>query len=445
MALSSEKGTLINGSANLLIPRDKSRSLSSGQSPKGRKSNLESDGNDDEGGSGMHSLAHELAVALMPEPSANSKMLSEEFGIEFDEGAEGIDEPEDGPNAGVDSLADELGGLNGGNMKEDRNEDELHHSAGDEIFSHFSSPGPLKLSKPQPLNEDPMERLSRDLESTDKLLSQLRYMDADAGHHSSLQPSIEKFASDMIRHINDTVRDREGQVRELLECEREFRKIAGEINGNDVLGRLDALERVEGLGEDGRPMDTTKPNRDAASDVPDGSRNHQRVSSSDWETNPDALQGDDPFDEEADPTTPMKDSFFVAPPVTGPPTVSKIIPHFVHMRSLTTSLASSLTVMSEHAQVNGAATADAGRKIRALKNKLGGWRSEWDSAERSRSRIERWEAGVQDDDSSAPGTPPKSSGARRTDSRRVVEEHLKAFELALADAGMKTQAIMAKT
>ena len=293
-----------------------------------------------------------------------------------------------------------------------------------------------------------MERLSRDLESTDKLLSQLRHIDADASHHSSSQPSIEKFASDMIRHINDTVRDREGQVRELLECEREFRKIAGEINGNDVLGRLDSLERVEGLGDDTRSTDNAKQkhSRDATNHGQDASRNHQRISSTDWETNPDALQDDDQSDDdEVDPTTPMKDSFLVVPPVSGPPTVPKIIPHFAHMRSLTTSLASSLTTMSEHAQVNGAATADAGRKIRALKNKLGGWRSEWDSAERSRLRIERWEAGIHDDDGSVPGTPPRPAGARRIDSRRIVEEHLKAFELSLADAGMKTQAIMAKS
>src|SRR6266851_1206876 len=46
---------------------------------------------------GTSSLAHELAVALLPEPTASSKLLAEEFGIEYDEGAEGIDglPPED--------------------------------------------------------------------------------------------------------------------------------------------------------------------------------------------------------------------------------------------------------------------------------------------------------------------------------------------------------------
>ena len=40
----------------------------------------------------------------------------------------------------------------------------------------------------------------------------------------------------------ETVRCREAQVRELIECEREFRKIAGEMGGSestsDVLGQL---------------------------------------------------------------------------------------------------------------------------------------------------------------------------------------------------------------
>ena len=43
--------------------------------------------------SAKHSLAHELAAALLPEPSKSSRSFAEEFGLEFDEGAEGIDGP----------------------------------------------------------------------------------------------------------------------------------------------------------------------------------------------------------------------------------------------------------------------------------------------------------------------------------------------------------------
>ncbi|KAJ7493820.1 GMC oxidoreductase-domain-containing protein [Mycena latifolia] len=58
-----------------------------------RATNLADTVGDDAAANGRLSLAHELAVAVMPEPSAGSKLLAEEFGIEFDEGAEGIDEP----------------------------------------------------------------------------------------------------------------------------------------------------------------------------------------------------------------------------------------------------------------------------------------------------------------------------------------------------------------
>ena len=43
----------------------------------------------------------------------------------------------------------------------------------------------------------------------------------------------------MILRIDDTVREREEQVRALLEYELEFRRIAGEVGGVDALGRLD--------------------------------------------------------------------------------------------------------------------------------------------------------------------------------------------------------------
>jgi hypothetical protein len=101
-----------------------------------------------------------------------------------------------------------------------------------------------------------------------------------------------------------------------------------------------------------------------------------------------------------------------------------------HLRTHTTSLVSSLSSLSEHAQVNGAATTEAGRKLRALKNKLGGWRTDLDGAERSRLRIERWEA---DGD---------VEGARRVDGRDVVAEHLREFERVLFEANARAQAIM---
>jgi hypothetical protein len=169
----------------------------------------------------------------------------------------------------------------------------------------------------------------------------------------------------------------------------------------------------------------------------------------DWEMDPDhACLGDEDDEFDMEPLTPAKDSF-APPPIQGPPTPSQTIPQLADLRTFTTSLVTSLVTISEQAQVNGAATTEAGRKIRALKNKLGGWRTDWDNAERSRIKIEKWEAGVEGDDSAddcgrngAPRLLARTS-RRRVDGRKVVEEHLQAFDIALKEAAVRTKAIMA--
>jgi len=69
---------------------------------------------------------------------------------------------------------------------------------------------------------------------------------------------------------------------------------------------------------------------------------------------------------------------------------------------------------------------------------------DWDSAERSQIRIERWEAGIGDSEDLELPTSLLRPTNKRIDGRRVVEEHLHAFKLALADAASKTQTIMAR-
>jgi hypothetical protein len=164
----------------------------------------------------------------------------------------------------------------------------------------------------------------------------------------------------------------------------------------------------------------------------------------DWEVDPDAhhlhpdgSESDIDPDLDGSDISPLKDSFVSLPPPpppvnSGTTTPAGAIPHLAHLRTHTASLVSSLTSLSEHAQVNGAATTEAGRRIRALKNKLGGWRTDWDNAERSRARIERWEKGGD-----------LHGGERRVDGRAFVAEHLREFELVLLEAHVKTQAIMA--
>jgi hypothetical protein len=385
---------------------------------------------------GRHSLAHELAVALMPEPSSGSKLLAEEFGIEYDEGAEGIDEDS---HERIQIVIDDGSSSFGEEFQSNNSHSQAHSpyfgsSATSEDADHdptFASP---RLTSKK-LETNDIATLAQDLESTDKFLSHLRRLDTDTGPSHSL-PALERIASDIIRRINDTSRDREGQVRQLLECEREFKKIAVEVGGSDVLGTLDEfpeeIELVELQLEAAQPG--IRP-LDVVQEETPGLLLH------DWETDPDIHRLGDEVDS-AFPS-PVKDSFPPPPPLTGPLTPAKTIPQLADLRSFTTSLVASLSTISEQAQVNGAATSEAGRKIRALKNKMGGWRTDWDSAERSKLKIERWEAGIVESD--VPNgihiSPTRST--RRIDGRKFVEEHMRAFERALADAAVKTNAIMA--
>lgn len=395
---------------------------------------------DDDSATGRHSLAHELAVALMPEPSAGSKLLAEEFGIEYDEGAEGIDQSSLASNDEVAEpnrvVADTFG------MQQVLPEPSSGVDAPTDFDPAFDTPTTPQIRTKVP-DQDPMITLAQDLESTDRFLSHLRRLDAD-------QPNIERFASDIIRRIDDTVRERESQVRELLEYEREFRRIAGEIGGNDALGRL---EELEDLIDSPRPEVATRERSRTLSGITEEQSMPAlaAAAAADWDAEIDRDRervADDDEDYELYSPSPLKTTFSVPPLPAGPPTPTTAIVQLTHFRTFTASVASSLATISEQTQVNSAATTEAGRKVRALKNKLGGWRSEWESAERSREKIEKWEAGVVEVTESTlvvvPGQPAQAQQTRpRIDGRKVVEEHLEAFKLALKEANVKTEAIMA--
>ena len=499
------------GSSSLLkSPSRQSLSLNGRKSSASlRSSPLASSLADDEV-NGRHSLAHELAAALLPEPSTGSKLLAEEFGIEYDEGAEGIDGVPSGsydessphshtpytddgdlhhfghggvsgsgsPALNANSLAAQLNGASPHSPAHELDfgqpllDLDSPTAAAADVSSTldpgFRSPvaSPTRPRR-QPEQQDPMAILAADLEYTEKFLAQLRRLDAADPPASSLSLSsstsslpgagtgtgtgtLERLASDVIRRINDATRDREGQVRELLEFEREFRKISADPAGTDALARLPELEDLV-TAADPTPGPSSARSAPAIGKVEAAELDTIAEDANDWEVDP--LQRarlgddeDDEYDERYSPqVTPVKTEFPPPLPLSGPATPAAAISSLTHLRTFTTSTASSLATISEHTQVNAAATTEAGRKIRALKNKLGGWRTEWDSAERSRVRIEKWEAGIVDGD-----TPPTAAGAmspprvqRRIDGRKIVQEHLKAFEQALLEANEKTQAIIA--
>jgi len=438
--------------------------------PQSLANDFHGDQSDNQQASSRFSLAHELAAALMPDSNSASRSLADEFGFEFDEEADGTEEEaqQDGEiellvpstDPSVDLLIP-------------RHAEELQartiESPPAPIFVNEVHDNPTPRHPPPPVvfEQDPLVVLAQTVKSTDLLLGHLRRMDADAvpvsaGPH---EPSLERLATDVIRHIDEVTRAREEQVRELYEYDREFRKIAGEPRGNDILGDLEELDPIEGLVDESMAS-------------PDGieeeiSPRRPRPLSAVWEDarDPHSLDGyDDPRDpfEEEDPfedRSPATDQFLPPPPPkTGPTTPSSTVPHLSHMRTITQSLVNTLGTISEQAQVNGVAMMEAGRKLRALKHRIEEWREESESAEKSRIRVEKWEAGIWDDstepalsaaassreDSPTPGTPgasptPAAATGKRLNARKIVEEQLKEFELVLEEAGNKTKAIMAQT
>lgn len=398
-----------------------------------RKPLVLDNGDDANDAANGRSLAHELAVALMPEPSAGSKLLAEELGLEFDDGAEGIDE-----SAGLQEDSEELAFSAEAapaeietleqQLASDTSIDDEHPPELDPEFDNLS-PSQDVPKEQKRIDHDMMEILARDLESNTHFFGLLQKLDAEF--------TVERIATNTIRRINVTARDREGQVRELLEYEREFRKLAGEVGGIDALSRIDVLENLISEDDPPPPKSPSTSRHPTLETLEEEPTSFRASDSQDWEVDPDQNHlGDD--EEPLGPDTSFaKLDFPPPPPLKGPISPAKTIPQLAHLRSLTTSFVSSLATCSEQAQVNGAGLTDAARKIRSLKNKIGGLYSEWDSIERSKQRIERWESGILSDAHAA-------VRLSRVDGRKVVQEHLHAFERALADASVKTQAIMAR-
>ena len=364
------------------------------------------------------------------------------------------------------------------------------------------SPAPPSPTVAIPEAQDPMEVLAQELASTDAFISSLRVLDHDSSpsyntttfntsttastsipHRrdpssssttnappftaASSEPTIERYTTRMIRQLNDSARERETQLRELVSIEKEFRRIGGEVGGEGVLGGLGALdEDEEGLfdsaDEEGVRMETkSRPveghlqplsgiredlddSEEEVDPLRDDDDDDERYHDHDEHDDDEDEDEEDVFGEPPSPSThrssrrrgggprsrtKQSDSTLPVPPPPHKPglpiTPSTALPHLSYMRALTSSLVSSLSSLSEYAQENGAASADAGRKIKSLKARMGSLRGEWEGAEKSRVRVEEWE------------------GEKRVDGRAIVKEQLDAFEKALAEAAVKTQTIMA--
>ena len=426
------------------------------------------------GSSARFSLAHELAVAMMPEPSVGSRLLAEEFGVEFDEGAEGIDEQEEPEQVVVPENTQDDPSFMSAVHHESRSASDVDDGSSFHPRSRSGTPaaeinGFLPIGQaafatsqsnldddifPSPNNDqspqDPLEIFSGDLASMDAFITCLKNLDGPPSpnskdsptkHPSALsEPAVELYTSNMIRRMNDATRERESQVRELLAIEKEFRKIGNELGGGNVLAALVPLDDTD------TPVDNDGKNPPTASRrahlLPlQGISEEDESNDQDPDMNQDSdADGDEQDENENDVFTNgirQRASYSVPGLPPSPPrprgasiTPGSATPHLAHVRALTSSIASSLSSLSEHSQENGAATAEAGRMLRALKSKIASLRSDWESADRSREKIERWESGGE------------GIGVRPVDGRKLVEEQLAGFAAAINLANSRTHAIM---
>lgn len=398
------------------------------------------------------SLAHELAAAVMSEPS-ESRALADELGLEFDEEE---DEAHNGPeelegHSGMMMSTNDISTLDTPS-RPSRIEKLNGHGYGHEVdsdpeLSPSKPPPPPSFALAPETETDPIETLKENVQFIDGFITQLQNMDLDASHsptkpsfasqtrrtsmHGGAEPTLERIATDMIRHIDDARREREDQLRDLINCEREFRKIDGESGGADRLGSLEPLEDVlltdkEGPGSysQTRALDTVQ--EDEFDELWEAQRDPRDIFD-------DEDEGDDPAfaDRSLRHRRVSTDRAVLPPPPpypSGSLSPSSTLPHLAHMRAISQILASSLSGLSEHVQVNGAAAAEAGRKLRALKNKVGDLQSEWTSAEESMTRIEKGEKS------------PDGEG-KRPDGRVIVQEISASFFAQLKQAELKVQAM----
>ncbi len=304
---------------------------------------------------GTSSLAHELAAALLPEPTTGSRLLAEEFGIEYDDGAEGIDglPPEDVNGVPTFAVSGDLdpsmvpdgvaSGSSTSAATEDGDDDDNDEDIPDATTHNHTLP-PRTRRQRQPSEQaqqpegDAMALLSQNLESTEKFIAHLRRLDMDG----SAPLALETLAVDIISRLNETARDREEQVRELLKYEREFQRIAGEVGGSDALASLESLEDPRGLLGDAssssstsaQPTSTSTSTSTSAS-APSSAHETTRTThhldpvteeepsfTHDWEVDPDMhLQPDGDPDLDLDDmgggnTSPLKDDSFATSPPT---------------------------------------------------------------------------------------------------------------------------------
>ncbi|GAA5855163.1 hypothetical protein JCM9279_007571 [Rhodotorula babjevae] len=219
---------------------------------------------------------------------------------------------------------------------------------------------------------------------------------APALDYTDRQTVVEAHASTLVRRLYELAKQRESQLRELGEVERVLGRT--EPGWRAALAELEPLDFSTDEGED--EVDERGKMNGADQEPPvEPSANGERPSS----PRPLALDAPGP----------------APPPRSRPPPASSLALSRAHddlaaLRTLTTSLLSALSSISDLTQVQSALASDAGRKLRALKAQAGTLRDELGAVERSEAFVEAFEG-------RAEGRRTLGAGRAAESARREVE------------------------
>ncbi|KZP01585.1 hypothetical protein CALVIDRAFT_532362 [Calocera viscosa TUFC12733] len=372
-------------------------------------------------GSGGMSLAYELAAALAPEPGANAKALAEELGLEFDEDEGAI----------VDPFADQ----------------------GDETIQEKTIIAELPVTPPRSIKSssrtptvvvndilDPADALNRDAKALDAFILSLKTAEPTQSEDVAYEATVEDWISDLLRRLRTTTRDRDMQVKQFEQISRDLRrKIDPDVE-------IPEIPIVDGWLDGGMKSLQVNGYNNGTLWSPTGGLGNIPESPDDIRYN----DHDDGFF-----STSARHSRTTSNAVPSDP-IGAALSTLSAIHTSNNDLITLLSSLSDQAQVNGAANADAARQLRLIRNRLTGLRDEWESVERSRLRIQRWESGdwAEDDmedpplsvsnspsvrSTSGPGTP--RTPPNRPSAKKLADEAMQGYTASMEKASRAAEAL----
>lgn len=403
-------------------------------------------------GSNRMSLAFELAAVTPGKTS--SRDLMRELGIEEGEDDEGVSEGEEGEEDGYGVEEEDTFATPRAVDVVEQQDDfspsstPLRRTQGRASPSSLASfcDNPSFLESPpsarrEELDAAQLRSFESSLESTGLFLFHLRqhtsteidpYASPNTPHsttglftsiepkpidYTDRQPLVEKAATAVIKSMYEAAKQREGQVRELIEIERLVSK--NEVGWQAALASLEELPRDEEEG--GHEFDVVE---NGVSHDEDGGQELEALLSP-------SAEEDVPFN----PSTKHTRNLSLEPPPLPRPTSTKSpsLAHseLTHLRTITTSLISALSAINEVTQVHRASCGEAGRKLRALRNHLVTVETDLQGLARSEEFIAEYEAKE------------RKGGSRKGRFADEAREVMKGVEAELEEGWRRAQAVLA--